>query len=434
MRNYVVLTCLCLLLIVVTGCNRGSATTTQVPENESSPAPKGKPDFAAGPPPVQVEVRTVQTRPFRVVFSLTGTTLPYRQAEVAAGVSGIVTDVHVRDGQQVAVHAPLVNIEENLWQAKVQEQSAYCDKLEADLARLRAGYLREEIAQKRAAVKESKVDLQRLSAELKRKEELYYSKNLSATEWDQARFSQQAMAARLEQAEADLALVERGFRSELVQAAEADLRSAQAQLVQAKDSLQKAQIKAPFAGVVVQKKVEIGEWMNMGSVVVSLADVSKIKVEVAVPEQYIQAITMGMRAQVALDALPGREITGEVIEIVPKVSPGTRNFPVRFLVDNARGEIAWGMFCRVSGIVRQSDKALLLHGDAILRRDKKSFAIKLMPDNMAEFVPVSLGEREGDWFEVLDSGNKLSGGDKVVVTNNPQVYPGARLMVVREYQ
>lgn len=423
---------LLLLSFSLVSCGSGTAESSPQP---SGPSKAGKPPSEfQGPPPVQVETRLIRQQPLSVTFNGTGNALPYRTVQIAAASSGLVIAIALTEGSQVAAGTPLVTIEKNLWQAKVNEQRESCNKLEAELQQLQAGYLPEEIAQKRAAVKAINVELQRLASELKRKSELYRQKNLSETDWEQVRFAYEAEEANLAKAKADLALLERGFREELIKAATADLKRAQALLAQAEDALGKTVITAPFAGVVVAKKVEVGEWVLPGTVVAHLVDVSKIKVDVAIPENYVRFITMGMPAQITLDAFPSKEFSGTVIEIVPMTAGGMRNFPVRFLVENQDRTIFYGMFCRVACQLRPTANAVMIHADALVRKDKKIFAIKVMPDTTAQFVEIALGERNGEWFEIAGGNSPFNQGDQVVTTNNPQVYPGARLLVVREYK
>ena len=208
----------------------------------------------SGPPPVQAEARKVQLREFKLTVAVTGATIPYREAQVAASVEGLVTAVHINEGQEVKRGDVLVTLENDIWKARIKEKEAEYRKLQAEYARLQAGYLDEEIKQRQEAVGEIKANLRNLSSELKRKQELFQQKNISETEWDQARFTYEAAQARLEQAQAELQLYQRGYRQELIAGAKADLEKTAAQLEQLQISLAKTTITAPFAGAILEKK------------------------------------------------------------------------------------------------------------------------------------------------------------------------------------
>lgn len=426
------------IAIVLSSCSKGKAGealekppdasgTATSPENDQ---PKG---MMQGPPPVQVEVRAVVARPFQVKVAVTGSTTGYRKASPAAAVDGIVRAIHITEGRMVKKGETLVTIEDDIWKARLREQEAECKRCEAELARFKAGYLPYEIEQKKANVLEIKASWELAGLEYRRKEDLYKKRNISETERDQAKFTYEAAQARLQGAQAELKLLEGGFRKELVDAAGAELEKAVAQREQARVLLDKTKVPAPFDGVIAEKKVEVGEWVTSGTVIATLIDLSQIKVVTYIPEKYISLARLGFKAQVMLDAFPGKDFTGEIIEILPEASLQDRNLQVRFLVPNVENQIQAGMFCRISGIMREVPNALLLHTDAIVKQGTQTVAIKVGPGGAAEFVSLSLGSRDGNWFEILDAGGKIQAGDKVVVTNNPNVSPGAKLIVVREY-
>ena len=401
--------------------------------SKSGGAPPKKHQPPSGPPPVQAEARKVQMRDFKLTVAVTGAILPYREAQVAASVEGLVTAVHIDEGQEVKEGKVLVTLENDIWKARIKEKQAEYRKLQAEYARLQSGYLKEEIKQRQEAVREIKANLNNLSSELKRKQELFLQKNISETEWDQARFTYEAAQARLQKALAELQLYQRGYREELIAAAKADLEKTAAQLEQLQISFDKTTITAPFSGAILEKKVEVGQWVAVGSSVVTLLDLTQIKVGTYVAEKYIRLVQMGMQAEITLEALPGKKFVGKVIEILPQASALDRNFPVRLLLKQPDPQIRAGMFCRISAVLRHNPKALMVHSDAILRQRQQDTVIKITAEHTAEFIPVTLGGRDGEWFEVLSASDKLQAGNRVVITNNPSIFPGARLIIIREY-
>lgn len=479
--------------------------------------PGAKPQMPP-PPPVFVEARPLHMHSFKITLSASGFIMPYRQSQIASALAGRITSVRIQEGQKVKKDDVLATIEDQLHKYYILEKEAECRRLEAEVKRLQTGYLVEEIRSQKEIVQEQEAQLRGLDAELKRKKELYLSQNISKNEWDEVRFKSDAQQARLQKAREDLALLERGFREEVKASAQAELEKTQAQLDGERYLLLQTEIKAPFDGTILQKYVEVGEWVKEGTVVASVIDISKVKVTVFVPERYLPLVEKKKQtqgdAQVLIDALPDRkDIVGKVIEIVPEASAKDRNFTVRLLVENADNVIQSGMSCRVFAVFREVPNALLIHRDAFVNRGAQTLAIKIVTDtasntSLPKYFTITIGGRDGDWFEILDSSysfpakmefsksldqgkipeemsqtfaknmctlssdhvvelvksdeewrlccknpeqtyrvvreikenalmvyssEKLKAGDKMVITNNPNVYPEARLIVEREY-
>ena len=114
----------------------------------------------------------------------------------------------------------------------------------------------------------------------------------------------------------------------------------------------------------------------MGSVVVTLLDLTQIKVNSYVPEKYICLVKLGMQGEITIEALPGRKFVGEVIEILPQASALDRNFSVRLLIKKPDRQIRAGMFCRISVVLRHTSQALMVHGDAVSRQRQQDTVIK----------------------------------------------------------
>ncbi len=396
--------------------------------------PQDKKINPSAPPPIQVEVKRLQSRPFKFVISGSGDALPMRKSKLGAAVSGNIVFVDFYEGQLVKKGQILARVDDSLWKAKKNEMEAECKRLESDFSRLKAGFLPEEIEEKQASVDEIKATLRSLEAELTRKKSLFERDSLSATDWDNARFSYEATKARLKKASAELTNIKNGFRKEDIESMKSQLEKAQAQLAQAVYTLDHAIVRAPFDGFVLEKKVEIGEWMKADSPVATIADLSSVKVEIFVHEKLIPFIDSGVKVEIIVDALPVYEkIVGYVTEVVPQ-SLGGRNFPIRIQIPNKDYKIKIGMFCRAFAVLREKEDALMVHTDALVRKKDGVLIIKVNKENQAEFVRVVLGERDQDWYEILDSGGQLQPEDQVVVTNNWKLYDKAPVSIIKEYR
>ena len=126
---------------------------------------------------------------------------------------------------------------------------------------------------------------------------------------------------------------------------EALVANAEAQLAAARNALTGLELKAPFAGVVSNPRVRIGEYLSYGQPVLQLADLSTMRVEtIDLNETDVARVQPGDPANVTFDALAGENVAGKVVSIAPKASEGSGvNYTVAVLLDELPEGLRWGM-------------------------------------------------------------------------------------------
>ncbi len=191
-----------------------------------------------------------------------------------------------------------------------------------------------------------------------------------------------------------------------------------------KDNLASMEIRAPFAGIVVEEKTEAGQWLDEGDTVVVLADLSVIHVMVPVPEQQIAHLVRGETVAVGIDALPGREFSGTITAIVPQADPGSRAFPVQVEVKNPDGVILSGMLARVTFYPITHSAALLVPKDALVPQPDGGGYVVKVADGKVAWVQVRILGTDKDRYAVVAIKNDLAAGDSIVIRGNERVRPG----------
>lgn len=133
----------------------------------------------------------------------------------------------------------------------------------------------------------------------------------------------------------------------------ADLQAAQNKLDQARGALEQIEatlaqkaIKAPFAGTAGIPKVDLGQYLQAGTTVATLQDLSKMRVDFTVPEQRLPALSIGQAVSLGL-AEDRLDFHGDITGIDPKIDPNSRLVSVQAVVDNAEGTLRPGQFARV---------------------------------------------------------------------------------------
>ena len=199
----------------------------------------------------------------------------------------------------------------------------------------------------------------------------------------------------------------------------------------------KKTIRAPFAGRLGIRSVNLGQFVNPGDAIVSLHSLDPVYVDFSVPEQQLTQIERAMAVRVTTDAAPGRVFTGKVTALNPEVDAATRSIKVQATVVNGGGDLRPGMFARVQLVLPESKPLLVIPATAVLHapygdsvfvitdvRDEKSGVTA----KQAQMTTVRLGETRGDFVAVttgLQAGQtiatsgvfKLRNGSPVAVDN-----------------
>jgi membrane fusion protein (multidrug efflux system) len=224
---------------------------------------------------------------------------------------------------------------------------------------------------------------------------------------------------------------EDGVGSELAYL-EARLLSEQAaaQLQVMEERLLNTVVRAPYAGVVEERLVEVGTMVSPGSPVARILDVNRVTVGAGVPERYALDVRPGARVRVTFDALNGQEFEGSIQFVGSAVNPRNRTFPVEFSIPNANGLIKPEMVAEVSLVRRVVDEALSVPQEAVVRLADGDAVYVVRAEGseeVAEARLVTLGLAQDNRVEITSG---VEPGDRVVVVGQQEVADGDIVRVV----
>lgn len=208
--------------------------------------------------------------------------------------------------------------------------------------------------------------------------------------------------------------------------AAANLDVSAANLALAEARLAKTRISAPFAGVAGLRMVSPGDLVREGQDLVNLEDLSTIKLDFRLAEAALQAISVGQKLDVLVDAYPGQRFSGEVYAIDPRLATDTRSIAVRARLSNKDGRLRPGLFARVNLQVASKAQALVVPEQAIFPRGDELF-VYAIEDGKAVMRAVTLGQRLGGKAEVVTG---LKDGDTVITAGYQKIGPGAPVMPI----
>lgn len=209
-----------------------------------------------------------------------------------------------------------------------------------------------------------------------------------------------------------------------------DLRSAEADQAAAKADFDKANIVAPFAGLIGLRKVSLGQYLKAGDPIATLADVDHLRIDFRVSEIYLTEINKDQAVSVAFDAFPGEVFPGVVSAIDPVIDVSGRAINVRARLSNESGKLRPGIFGRVS-IVTATHHSVVLPESALVPQKTGEKAVFVVVDKgnnelRAELRPIEIGVRLAGEIEVRSG---LKEGERVVTAGQLKIRPGDQVIL-----
>lgn len=390
------------------------------------------PPAAAEPPQTApVVVARVEQQELALGQSFVGTVYPARVSDVGSAVDGRVAKLPIAEGQHVAAGQPIAELLRGLLEIEKAGAVAERDRRRHVLAELRAGSRPEEIDQRRAAVQGLEARMEYARSRLERLRRLAERGTSTADELLDGETEFRHVEAELRSSQAALALAEAGPREEQIAQAAAAVAAQEAEVERIDDQLGKHTIRSPFEGWVVGRFTEEGQWLARGGLVARIAELSRVEVEVRVPEIAIASLATGMDVRLEFDAARDQTWIGRVERVVPQADLLSRSFPVKVILENriSNGQpvLRGGMLARAWLPVGKTGLATVVPKDALVlgAGDPLVFAVDPSPapsgTGVVRPVRVSLGATLGGSVEIM---SPIEPGSLVVVRGNERLRPG----------
>ncbi len=199
-----------------------------------------------------------------------------------------------------------------------------------------------------------------------------------------------------------------------------------AKLREAESRLAKTVIRAPFSGILGLRQVSPGAYVKAGSDIVRLENVSSIKVDFSIPENYLAKVRPNQDIEVKLDAYPNEVFRGRVYAVEPVVDERTRTIAMRARIPNRGFKLKPGMFVRVAITLSTRPNAVVIPEQAIWPQGKDSFVFRVV-DGKAALTKVDIGNRAPGTVEILKG---LAANDIVVTDGQIKLKDGAPVSVI----
>lgn len=306
--------------------------------------------------------------------AISGTLEAERQATIRTEVGGSVVALDVEPGQAVSRGAVLARIDD----------SGIRDAYESSRAQVRSAEMTVELARRNA---------QRA-----------------------ARLAQGGAIAERELENAEWNL----------QSAEAQLTDARSRQASAEKQLERTVLRAPFAGVVAERAVRLGDIVQSGTVLLTIVDPTSLKYEGTLPVDALASLRVGNPVRLALTGTGPEPTVGRVTRINPAVDPATRQVRVTVAVPNAGGRLPAGLFAE-GRLASETREGIVVPSAAVDRRGLRPLVVRLR-GGQVQRVEVELGliDPAGERMEVRQG---LTAGDTLLLGGARGLLPGTAVRV-----
>ncbi|MBN1931756.1 MAG: efflux RND transporter periplasmic adaptor subunit [Desulfobacterales bacterium] len=324
-------------------------------------------------PPVPIQVACVKKEWVSGQISLIGTAEAMATSMVSAEIAGVVEYFPAKEGDFIEKGDLLVELRST--DLKLRHKAAV-----AESGRIRA-------------------HLNYAEKELQRYQILKEGDSIAATKYDEVLYNQRALAQELLRSRAEEQYLEYEIKQK--------------------------RVSAPFSGFIAKEHTQVGEWIQAGGPVVTLVDLSRIKITVDIPERYVNRIAMENEARAAVRSISGEPLIGHIYAVLPQGDAASRTFPLRVHLLNPGFKIKSGMEAIVTFTLSDPKNVLLVPKDAVVTAGNDRLVF-FVTDGKAFPVTINvLGYYDGD---VAVEGD-LKPGDQVVVRGNERLQPGQAVRI-----
>jgi RND family efflux transporter MFP subunit len=355
-----------------------------------------------------VNVATVERSPAKGDLVLAGNIEAVTEAPVLARSSGYILKRYVDIGDRVREGQVLADIEAPELDQQIAQASATVDQAHSNIEQTQAA-----LAQGR-----SNEALAKVTAE--RQQRLLDKEVISRQDNDTAQMQYAAQQANVQALD------------KAINAARGSASAAEANLARLNDLKSYLTVRAPFAGVITVRNIDVGALVTEGSTLLyRIAQTDRLRTYLNVPQADAGNVRVGQHAALEIAGRAGVKVPGEVTRTANSLDPATRTLLVEVQVANPAGTLMPGMYAQVDLEVPRQNPPLLIPGDTLVVRSDGPQVAVVGPDGTVHFTRIQLGRDFGDRLEVLEG---LQLGQQLVANPSDVVREGAKVKPVQVSQ
>ena len=207
----------------------------------------------------------------------------------------------------------------------------------------------------------------------------------------------------------------------------ANLDSNKANLDKASSQLNQTLLRAPFAGKLGLRLINVGDYVSPGQNIVNLQNISTLRVDFSIPETYLGQVAVGQPVSIHASAYPNQAFSGSVYAFESTVDPNTRTLSMRANIPNPQQKLMPGSFVDIILYAGKKTPTVIIPQVAVITSAQGQFVYKIV-NNKAVETKIMLGERRGEEVAVLQG---LKAGDIVVTAGQLKIHMDNSPVMVR---
>ena len=292
-------------------------------------------------------VETVAVTPvesYQESHFLTGTIVSRRTSELGFEYSGNITRIAVKEGDVVAAGTPLAYLDSRELEATQNELQARRLQAVANLEEMQAGPRSFPIAAAKAKVRDLNEQLELASLKSQRRKSLYAEGAISREQLDENTSNQQAIQARLDEAQSKLDELLAGTRTEQKKAQRSSIEQIDASLAKTAIQLEKRVLKAPFMAIVSRKLVDEGTVVDANQPAIRLVENKALEARIGLPVSISDRMSVGSKQKLRIGQ---KTYEAEVTSFLPEVDPDTRTVTAVLTLNESIGNVSPGQVAKL---------------------------------------------------------------------------------------
>jgi len=333
--------------------------------------------YAQDQPPARVVISKIVFQKLAQNRSFIGTLYYERISHVSSEVSGLVTKINVRTGDRINKGTPLVRLDTEILEKEILIHKNLIDQADLMISHREKQY-------------------QRMAS-------LYKKDSISEKDYDDAGFFHQ----------------------------EAVLKKLSAATILEKLLIQKRKsvIKAPFDGIILEKNVDSGDWVQQGKLLISIGSVNDLFIKVPVAETLLNFVSIGQQVMVTINAY-NKEMTGTIDNLSPTADAKTKNVFLKIRIPMLT-KVAQNMSALVYIPTGSGQKLAMIPRDALIKFQGNDF-VYTIKNKKAIQLPVNIVSYQGD---MIGADNEhFTEGMPIVVDGNERLRPDQPVVIVGKNQ
>jgi RND family efflux transporter MFP subunit len=340
-------------------------------------------------PPPYVVVSPAKSQDWVVTYTATGTLDANNKVDLTAEMPGIVSQILLKEGSPVGKGQPIIRLKADKQMAQVAQSQAGIATSVGSLEQQKA-----DIQQAKARLESATVRKNFAESEFNRFQKLFQDQFISQLELDQKRNNYETALAAYQEAQ------------EALSSAQARLRQAASSVNQARSNYEytlavanESLLRAPFAGFIGQKYVDLGDYVSPGQKLITVVDPSLFKIQFEVPERYLSQLKPNLPVSVRFEGLGDRAYSGKVNFIDPVIDENSHTVKVKAVLPGGDG-LRHGLFGSVTLALGTIPNAVVIPEEAIVPQGEKTFVYvvrqETIPAKKAEKGAKPEKPRQGD--------------------------------------